>query len=242
MPRILQSCFALLFLWILAAGSASPAAAQSIPRVLYEQDFVADPALAALSTDIVLFDLEPLSHGQTAGTHLARYDLEAGKHTICLDADDPFLTDVVLEDGRGKKLLRLHRPHHSDGKDNGRRKPRKPECAQVTLAADTYTIRVSHDGGSIAEAHRVAFAQPMSASPRLIDDAGASLGGYWALRPDPTRDPGVIDLANDQVNAARRLGELQMGHAFRRLQASQPCSTTWTRQAAPCSHALGTNT
>jgi len=188
-PRILQSCFALLFLLILVAGSASPAAAQSIPRVLYEQDFVADPALAALSTDIVLFDLEPLSHGQTAGTHLARYDLEAGKHTICLDADDPFLTDVVLEDGRGKKLLRLHRPHHSDGKDNGRRKPRKPECAQVTLAADTYTIRVSHDGGSIAEAHRVAFAQPMSASPGLADDTGAALGGYWALRPDPSLDP-----------------------------------------------------
>jgi transketolase C-terminal domain/subunit len=50
-------------------------------------------------------------------------------------------------------------------------------------------MRVTHDGGSIAGAHRAAFAQPMSASPRLIDDAGASLGGYWALRPDPTLDP-----------------------------------------------------
>ena len=72
---------------------------------------------------------------------------------------------------------------------NGRQKPRKPQCAQVTLAAATYTMRVAHDGGSIAGAHRAAFAQPMSASPRLIDDAGASLGGYWALRPDPTLDP-----------------------------------------------------
>ena len=127
--------------------------------------------------------------GRATRTQFARYDLEAGKHTICLDADDPFLTEVVLEDGRGKKLLRLHRPHGPDGKGNGRQKPRKPQCAQVTLAADTYTMRVAHDGGSIAGAHRVAFAQPMSASPRLIDDAGASLGGYWALRPDPSLDP-----------------------------------------------------
>jgi uncharacterized protein YjbI with pentapeptide repeats len=187
-PRILQSCFPLLFLWILAAGSAAPAEAQATPRVLYEQDFVADSALAALSKDIVLFDLEPSPHGQTR-TQFARYDLEAGKHTICLDAGDPFLTEVVLEDGRGKKLVRLHRPHGPDGKGNGRQKPRKPECAQVTLAADTYTIRVAHDGGSIAGAHRVAFAQPMSASPRLADDTGAPLQGYWALRPDPSLDP-----------------------------------------------------
>ena len=148
-----------------------------------------DPALAALAKDIVLFDLEPSPHGRATRTQVARYDLEAGKHTICLDADDPFLTEVVLEDGRGKKLLRLHRPHGPDGKGNGRQKPRKPQCAQVTLAADTYTMRVAHDGGSIAGAHRVAFAQPMSASPRLADDAGASLGGYWALRPDPSLDP-----------------------------------------------------
>ena len=174
--RILQSCIGLVFLWILAAGSAAPAAAQSPPRVLYEQDFVADPALAALAKDIVLFDLEPSPHGQRTRTQLARYDLEAGKHTICLDADDPFVTEVVLEDGRGKKLLRLHRPHGTDGKGNGRQKPRKPQCAQVTLAAATYTMRVAHDGGSIAGAHRAAFAQPMSASPRLIDDAGHRSG------------------------------------------------------------------
>ena len=189
--RILQSCIGLVFLWILAAGSAALAAAQSPSRVLYEQDFVADPALAALARDIVLFDLEPSPHGQRTRTQLARYDLEAGKHTICLDADDPFVMEVVLEDGRGKKLLRLHRPHgpNGNGNGNGRQKPRKPQCAQVTLAAATYTMRVAHDGGSIAGAHRAAFAQPMSASPRLIDDAGASLGGYWALRPDPTLDP-----------------------------------------------------
>ena len=189
--RSLQSCIGLVFLWILAAGSAALAAAQSPSRVLYEQDFVADPALAALARDIVLFDLEPSPHGQRTRTQLARYDLEAGKHTICLDADDPFVMEVVLEDGRGKKLLRLHRPHgpNGNGNGNGRQKPRKPQCAQVTLAAATYTMRVAHDGGSIAGAHRAAFAQPMSASPRLIDDAGASLGGYWALRPDPTLDP-----------------------------------------------------
>jgi len=157
--------------------------------VLYEQDFVADPALAASAKDIVLFDLEPSLHGPATRTQLARYDLEAGTHTICLDADDPFLTEVVLEDGRGKKLLRLHRPHGPDGKGNGRQKPRKPQCAQVTLAAATYTMRVAHDGGSIAGAHRVAFAQPMSASPRLADGTGAALGGYWALRPDPSLDP-----------------------------------------------------
>ena len=171
-PRIRQSCFGLLFLWILAAGNAPPAEAQSTPRVLYERDFVADPALAALSKDVVLFDLEPSPRGQPTRTQLARYDLEAGTHTICLDADDPFLTEVVLEDGRGKKLLRLHRPHGPKGEGKGRPKPRKPECAQVTLAAGTYTLRVTHDGGSIAGAHRVAFAQPTSASPSLLDETG----------------------------------------------------------------------
>ena len=189
-PRILPSCPVLLILWIMVAGSAPLAEAQSTQRVLYEQDFVADPALAALSTDIVLFDLEPSPHGKTTRTQSARYDLEAGKHTLCLDTDDPFLTDVVLEDARGKKLVRLHLPHGPNGQGNGRGKPRKPACAQVTLAAaGTYTMRVAHDGGSIASAHRVAFAQPMSASPRLADGTGAPLGGYWALRPDTSLDP-----------------------------------------------------
>ena len=140
-PRIWRSWFGLLILWILAAGNAPPAEAQSTPRVLYERDFVADPALAALSKDVVLFDLEPSLRGQPTRTQLARYDLDAGTHTICLDADDPFLTEVVLEDGHGKKLLRLHRPHGPKGEGKGRPKPRKPECAQVTLAA---TIDASH--------------------------------------------------------------------------------------------------
>jgi uncharacterized protein YjbI with pentapeptide repeats len=182
--------FAVLLLWAFVAGPiAPPAEAQSTPRVLYEQDFVSNPALAALSKDVVLFDLEPSPRGQTTRLQLARYGLEAGTHTICLDADDPFLTEVVLEDARGKKLLRLHRPHGPKGKGEGRQKPRKPECAQVMLAADTYTIRVTHDGGSIGEAHRVAFAQPIFASPRLVDGSGAPLGGLWALRPDPLLDP-----------------------------------------------------
>jgi hypothetical protein len=187
LPRVRS--LGLLFPWILAAESAPPAEAQSTPGVLYEQDFAAGPALAARSTDVVRFDLEPSPHGQTTRTQFPRYGLEAGTHTICLDADDPFLTEVVLEDGRGKKLLRLHPPHGPDGKDHGRQRPRKPQCAQVRLASATYTIRVEHDGGSIAGAHRVAFAQPMPASPRLADDAGAPLGGYWALRPDPSLDP-----------------------------------------------------
>ena len=166
-----------------------PTAAQSTPRVLYEQDFVANPALTAQSPDVVLFDLEPLAHGRTPSTQFARYDLDAGKHTICMDADDLFLTEVVLEDADGKKLLRLHRPHGGSDKGDGRRKPRQPECAEVSLAANTYTLRVTHDGRAITGAHRVAFVQPMSSSLRLTDDAGAPLGGYWALRPDSSIDP-----------------------------------------------------
>ena len=189
-PRILLSYLVMLILWLLVAGGAPLANAQSTSRVLYEQDFVAYPALAALSTDIVLFDLEPSQYGDTTRTQSARYELEAGKHMICLDTNDPFLTEVLLEDGRGKKLVRLHLPHGPNGKGNARQKPRKPVCAQVTLpVAGTYTLRVAHDGGSIANAHRVAFAQPMSASPGLADGTGAPLGGYWALRPDPSLDP-----------------------------------------------------
>ena len=111
---------------------------------------------------------------------------------------------------------------------NGRQKPRKPQCAQVTLAADTYTMRVAHDGGSIAGAHRVAFAQPMSASPRLIDDAGASLGGYWALRPDPSLDPRrrlgrVIAPPPDQASRARR------SPPFDRFSRTSPLARSTTR-------------
>jgi hypothetical protein len=182
--------FAVLLLWAFVAGPiAPPAEAQSTPRLLYEQDFVATPRSLRSRRTSFCSTSSRRRAGQTTRTQLARYGLEAGTHTICLDADDPFLTEVVLEDARGKKLLRLHRPHGPKGKGEGRQKPRKPECAQVKLAADTYTIRVTHDGGSIGEAHRVAFAQPMSASPRLVDGSGAPLGGLWALRPDPLLDP-----------------------------------------------------
>jgi uncharacterized protein YjbI with pentapeptide repeats len=189
-PRpALPTVSGLLFLSMVAATCASPAVAQATPRVLYEQDFVADPALVALAGDVVLFDLEPSLQPPRTRTQFARYALEAGTHTICLDEEDPFVTEVVLEDARGKKRLRLHLPHGPNGKGSGREKPRKPECAQATLTADTYTLRVAHDGGSIGGTHRVAFVQPMSASPRLIDDTGALLGGYWALRPDSSLDP-----------------------------------------------------
>lgn len=46
-----------------------------------------------------------------------------------------------------------------------------------------------------------------------------------AVRPDPTRDPSVIDSVTEQLGAARRQGEMQMSHVFRRLDAPRaPCA------------------
>ncbi|WP_455430086.1 putative Ig domain-containing protein [Noviluteimonas caseinilytica] len=64
------------------------------------------------------------------------------------------------------------------------------------------------------------------------DDANGNFGTRTvtlligdSLRADPTRDPGVSDGIQGQVDAARRAGELQMGHVFRRL-ASSPTNCT----------------
>jgi hypothetical protein len=56
-----------------------------------------------------------------------------------------------------------------------------------------------------------------------------------ALRADPTRDPGVIDSVNEQLNAARRLGELQMSHVFRRIDAPRaPCTAVEGESSESC--------
>jgi uncharacterized protein YjbI with pentapeptide repeats len=59
----------------------------------------------------------------------------------------------------------------------------------VTLQSGVYQLRVLHDSRHIDGAGRVAFLQPGSFRPGLLDDAGLPLGGLWALRPDPSPDP-----------------------------------------------------
>ncbi|MGH7348072.1 MAG: Kelch repeat-containing protein, partial [Candidatus Rokuibacteriota bacterium] len=171
----------------LVASLAGPlATAQSPPKLHYEQDFALNPALAAHPRDVVVFDLEPTPRGRPKGVQHARYRLDAGVHTVCLDDNDPFLTDLILEDGRGKPVLRLHRHRRPKPKSGHREARSRPQCARANLLrADTYTLRAVHAGRSITEAHRVAFLQPGPASPRLVDADGNPADGFWALRPDP---------------------------------------------------------
>lgn len=133
---------------LIAGLTSSPAHAQSPPQLHYEQDFALNPALAAHPRDVVVLDLEPAPRGSPKRTQLSRYRLDAGKHTVCLDGNDPFLTDLILEDGRGAPVLRLHR--RPKRKSDRREARRRHQCARAELQADTYLLRAVHNGRSIS--------------------------------------------------------------------------------------------
>src|SRR5262245_56884069 len=109
-------------------------------RVLSERDFSRDPELAAGADDVVLLELECGSRRGTLHENRARYRLNAGPHTFCLDG--PALVRLLLENEVGRVVLRLHR----DGRD---RDGDRPVCAQTVLPSGLYELRAFHDASVI---------------------------------------------------------------------------------------------
>src|SRR5262245_42282728 len=100
-------CTRVIGLALLVALAGSPARAQSSLHVWYEQDFAQNPMLAVQPHDVVVLDLEPGRKQKRQHENILRYHLRSGTHTFCLDADDPSLTDLILEDFQGRRIERL---------------------------------------------------------------------------------------------------------------------------------------
>ena len=159
--------------------------------MLDERDFSRSPAFVARPHDVVVLELEPAPRGKPVREDLARYTLDAGMHTFCLDADDGQGTGLVVEDSNGRKILKLplkerHRPRRGDVEapdDNGL----DDRCARIQLPAGTYQLRFTHDGRLVTGASRVAFAQAGPPSPALVTQ-GQPAAGWWRS----VQTPGLI--------------------------------------------------
>ena len=155
--------------------------------MLQERDFAQNPELVARPHDVVVLELEPMRRGRAVRESLARYSLDTGVHTFCLDADDFEGAGLVVEDSSGLKVLDLglrarSRPRQEDvDAPDGR-------CAQTILPSGTYQLRFTHSGRLVTGGSRAAFAQAALPNPPLLDGQGKPVGGWWALRPDPRLD------------------------------------------------------
>ena len=183
---------AILVVALVGLGLAGPPAWAQLaaePAVLHERDFAQNPGLAARPHDIVVLELEAVRRGRAMRQNLARYRLDAGTHTFCLDAADSHVTGLVVEDAAGRPVLELHLPARQR-RTRARAPAQAPgTCARTVLPSGTYQLRFTHDGRLITGASRVAFVQAGPPSPSLLDHQGKPVGGWWALRPDPSLDP-----------------------------------------------------
>ena len=157
-----------------AAGATSEQLLASSRGYLYEREFAQAPALAAGATQTVVLDLEPATVQGSLVENISRHQLSEGEHKFCLGQNDPYLRRLVLEDIDGTVRVTLDR---SSG------------CVTAVLPAGVYRMRVAHDGSAIVGAHRVAFVQSGNISVPLDDGFGNPVGGWWAMRPDPSADP-----------------------------------------------------
>jgi uncharacterized protein YjbI with pentapeptide repeats len=175
--------------WVSLGLAGAPAWAQlaAEPAVFHERDFAQNPALAAWPHDVVVLELEAVRRGRAMRQSLARYRLDVGTHTFCLDADDSHVTGLIVEDGAGRPILELHLPMHQ--RRSLVRSSVRGRCARTILPSGTYQVRVTHDGRLITGASGVAFMQAAPPSPSLVDAQGKPAAGWWALRPDPNLDP-----------------------------------------------------
>ncbi len=140
----------------------------------YEREFGDAPGLAARHKQTVVLDLEPAVAQGALVENISRHRLAVGKHTFCLQPNDPYLRSLVLEDAEGAARLTIDR---SSG------------CVTVDLAEGVYRLRIAHDATGIVGAHRVAFVQSGNVDVPLYDNQGQPVGGWWAMRPDPSADP-----------------------------------------------------
>ena len=95
----------LFFLPLPALPCGAPPSANSAPTYYYEQDFISNPNLIALPTQVVVLTLLPASQGVSSlQQHIVRYSLNAGNYSFCLGSD-PSLTSLTLTSSSGKPIL-----------------------------------------------------------------------------------------------------------------------------------------
>ncbi|RPH65348.1 MAG: pentapeptide repeat-containing protein, partial [Myxococcaceae bacterium] len=143
---------------------------------LYEAEFSRTAPLAALAHQVVIHELEESSSGRLA-ENVSRHALEAGSYTFCIERDDPWVRQLLLDDEEGRRRVALQA-----GSD----------CVTLELGRGNYRLTLLHDGKSIAGPHRVAFVRRLNASPPLLTDAGVPRSGWWALAPDDPTGQGRV--------------------------------------------------
>lgn len=177
-----------LALWTLAMATPEAIGSGRDSAVFQEKDFRRQPALAAKHGDLVLLRLERARSGARYRTNRARFRLEAGTYRFCLE-NDKAMRRLILRNRRGKAVLRLRGTLRTQAVPAGSRPAASCKAVRVR-SPERHTLIVTHDSRRIAANPRIAFVKPQSSpSPSLLTAAGTPLGGYWALRPDPSMDP-----------------------------------------------------
>jgi uncharacterized protein YjbI with pentapeptide repeats len=140
----------------------------------YEQDFVADPTLVALPSQVSVLTLAPASGTNSSlQQHHVRYQLSSGAYNFCLKGD-PSLTTMTITDPSGQAVVNIA----------------LNACSTVgNLAANTYDISVWHDPAKVPGKARILFVQLPAPHVKTNNADGTPKGGYWALQPDPAQDP-----------------------------------------------------
>ncbi len=143
------------------------------PTYYYEQDFISNPNLIALPTQVAVLTLLPASQGVSSlQQHIVRYSLNAGNYSFCLGGD-PSLTSLTLTSSSGKPMLTV-----SSG-----------VCSPIGLASGNYILTVWHDPSKISSKSRTLFVQLPRPHVSTVKLDGTPKSGYWALQPDPAQDP-----------------------------------------------------
>lgn len=139
----------------------------------YEQDFVADPTLAALPNQVAILTLLPASGtSPSLQQHKVRYQLSSGSYKFCLKGD-PSLTTMTATNPSGQAVVSVN----------------LNACSTVDLSANTYGISVWHDPAKVAGKPRIIFVQLPTPHVKTINADGTPKSGYWALQPDRAQDP-----------------------------------------------------
>jgi uncharacterized protein YjbI with pentapeptide repeats len=140
----------------------------------YEQDFVADPTLVALPSQVSVLTLAPASGTNSSlQQHKVRYQLSSGAYYFCLKGD-PSLSTMTITDPSGQAVVNIA----------------LNACSTVgNLQANTYDISVWHDPAKVPGKARIIFVQLPAPHVKTINADGTPKSGYWALQPDPALDP-----------------------------------------------------
>lgn len=160
------------FLAFLVLGGL-PLIAQVLPGTISGRQFAADPNLHATLRQTSILDVSPPDPGavEASPEPVARYHLGSGKHTFCLDENDPYIEGMIVETAAGKVVARLSRSNR---------------CQKALLEGGSYRMRLQRSLAAASGGAGVnAFIHANMPSVPLVDNRGVPLAGWWAMRASP---------------------------------------------------------